>query len=272
MLKEGPHRDPHVNWLVHEGGRILADPERVQELAGRRLAFRLVELEDHFRTHSYRLGIVGNPHRGKSTYAYSCYETLSDYHFPAHYVDLDIYSPSGLANSGHHDLANRPKRTDAPKEEVLASIRGFRATGPGIVFGDFPGLPDKPYQPRRIKAVDMAIVLGDDSSDRGKWLERLSKAKKDALWLRTRSDNVRAYPLDPTIYALDRKPRPNSLDVVTSLTRILEVIGKKIGIPLANVWEKLPNGRIPFSEPERMVLAEILDFEFAPYARGQEWD
>lgn len=271
-MKEGPSSNPHVNWLVHEGGKILTDPERVHELAGRRLAFRLVELEDHFSTHSYHLGIVGNPNRGKSTYAYSCYETLSNYHFPTHYVDLDIYAPSELAIRGKADWKERLKRSIAPKEEVLDSIRGFRATGPGIVFGDFPGLPDKAYQPRRVRAVDMAVVLGDNPADRAKWLERLTKAKKSALWLKTRPDHVRTYPLDPTIYALNRKPRANSLDIVTSLTRILEVIAKNVGIPLANVWEKLPNGKIPFSEPERLVLTEILDFEFAPFARGEEWD
>lgn len=272
MTIEGLHRDPHVNWLVLEGRKILADPERVHELAGRRLAFRLVELEDHFSTHSYRLGIVGNPNRGKSTYAFSCYETLSNYRFPTHYVDLDIYAPSGLALSGEEDWKKRVKRPIAPKEEVLDSIREFRSTGPGIIFGDFPGLPDKPFQPRRVRAVDMAIVLGDNPTDRAKWLDRLTKAKKNALWLRTRPDQTRTYPLDPTIYALNRKPRPNSLDIVTSLTRILEVIAKQIGIPLANIWERLPNGNLPFTEPERLVLADILDFEFAPYARGQEWD
>lgn len=271
-MKEGQSSNPHVNWLVHEGGKILADPEWVHELAGRRLAFRLVELEDHFSTHSYRLGIVGNPNRGKSTYAYSCYETLNNYHFPTHYVDLDIYAPSGMALTGEADWQKRLKRIDAPKEEVLASIAAFRTTGPGIVFGDFPGLPDKPYQPRRVRAADMAVVLGDNPADRAKWLARLSKAKKNALWLRTRADRIRDYPLDPTIYELNRESRANSLDVVTSLTRILEVIAKNVGISLANVWEKLPNGRTPFSEPERLVLAEILDFEFAPFARGEEWD
>ena len=272
MSIEGQHDNPHVNWLMRESGKILADPERVHELAGRRLAFRVVELEDHFRTHRYRLGIVGNPNKGKTTYAYSCFETLRKYHFPTHYVDLDIYAPSELAIRGQEDWKKRLKRSDAPKEEVLASIAAFRATGPGIIFGDFPGLPDKPFQPRRVRAVDMAIVLGDDPVDRGKWLNRLAKAKKPTLWLRTRSDNARVYPLDPTIYGLNRKSRPNSLDIVTSLTRILEVIGKNIGIPLANVWEALPNGRIPFSEPEHLVLQEVLDFEFAPYARGEQWD
>ena len=175
----------------------------------------MIELEDHCRTRPYLLGIVGNPNKGKSTYAYSCYETLGNYHFPTHYVDLDIYAPSGLAISGEENWKTRLKRSDASKEDILASIARFRATGPGIVFGDFPGLPDKPYQPRRVRAVDMAIVLGDDPADRAKWLDRISKVKQNALWLRTRPDDIRVYPLHPTIYDLNRKSRPNSLTMET---------------------------------------------------------
>lgn len=266
------HSDQKINWLVEQGRAILDNPERVYDLAGRRLALRLIKVEDYFKKHSFHLGIVGNPNRGKSTYAYSCFRTLELYQFPAQYFDLDIYSNSGLALRGIVNWEDRPKRLDAPKKETLLSIKAYNDIKPGIVFGDFPGRPSNPYQARRVQSSDMAIVLGDDPEDRKAWHHIVSKTHTPSLWLRTRSDHTRTYPIDPTVYGLNRTPKPGGLDIITSLTRIIEVITKQIGLPMDNIWKTLPNGITPFTEPERLILQEILDFEFAPFAKGKEWD
>lgn len=257
--------DPHIRYLVTEGEKILHSPERVLDLAGRRAALRMVDVEDYFRDHTFRLGIVGNPNRGKTTYAYSLYTSLKDSMFPAHYVDLDIYSQSGPAIAGRIAWDERPKRNDAPKRDVMESLRKFKNVQPGLVIADFPGRADNPYQPRRAKALDMAVLLGDDPTDRDKWMRILEHAHKPYLWMRTRPDGKRTYPLDPTIYHLDREPKPHSLDITTSQTRILEVIANMRDIPLHDIWKMGI-----FTEPERMILEEVLDFEFAPYAKGYD--
>lgn len=266
------YKDPKIDFLFEQSKKILRDPEHMYDLAGRRFALRLLELQDHFKDHSFRIGIVGKPNRGKSTYAYSCFRTLALYKFPTQYVDLDIYSNSGLALRGIVKWKDRPKRPDAPKEETLASIRAYKDTRPGIIFGDFPGRPDNTYQSKRVRASDMAIVLGDNPEDREAWHRIVTKTHTPSLWLRTRADTKHTYPIDPTIYGLKRIPKPGGLDVMTSLTRILEVAARQLGLPLINLWKPLPNGVIPFSDPEQLILREVLDFEYAPYARGEEWD
>lgn len=264
MLKEGPYGDPHIAELVVQSRKILDNPEYVFDLAGKRLALRCVELEPYFASHTFRLGIIGNSNRGKTTYAYSSYLALQNYRFPSRYADLDIYSYTGRAIRGQIGWENWPKRTDAPKKEVLESVREFRNAGPGIVIGDFPGKPDKPYQPYRIKAVDMTVLLGNDSLDRSKWERLVTISRKPSLWLRSQPDSIRRYPLDPTLYDLQRIPKPGGLDVMTSLTRIMEVIARIVNVPLRNPWKI-------FTEPERVVLEEVLDFEFAPYAANVEY-
>lgn len=266
------HRDPKIQFLVDEGRKILNDPEQVYDLAGKRLMLRVVELNDYFKNHSVRIGIVGRPDRGKSTYAFSCFRSLELRGLPTQYVDLDIYSNSGLALQGIVKWDDRPKRPDAPKNETLASINAYKHAKPGVIFGDFPGWPDNPYQGQRVRASDMAVVLGDDAKDRDAWFRIVSKTHKPSLWLRTRKDNERTFPIDPTVYNLNRIPRPNGLDIITSLTRILEVIAKQRRIPLIDIWKPLPDGRVAFSDPEQLILREFLDFEFAPYAAGEEWD
>ena len=200
------YRDPKIDFLVHEGRKILKDPEWVNDLAGRRLALRLVELEDYFKGHTFRIGIVGKPNRGKSTYAYSCFRSLELFKFPTHYFDLDLYSNSGQALRGTVKWEDRPKRADAPKEETLASIQAYKDTGPGIVFGDFPGRPNNPYQSRRVRSSDIAVVLGDDPEDRKAWQRIVYKTHTPSLWLRTRKDTAHTYPKDPTVYGLNRIP------------------------------------------------------------------
>lgn len=259
MERKNTGIDPRVAELVRRAENILSEPERVYDLVGRRLALRCVELEASFSLDAFRLGVVGNPNRGKTTLAYSYYRALEIYGFPTAYFDLDIYSYSGLAISGEVDWEKRPKRSDAPQKEVEESILAFREAGPGIVIGDFPGRVDNLYQLDRLKTVDLAIILGVSIDDRRGWQELIGKSGVSALWLRSQLDKTPSYPLDPTLYGLDREPKPADLDVLTSLTRILEVVAKMKGVSLSSPWPL-------FTEAERLILEEVLDFNFAPLA------
>lgn len=265
VKKEISHRDSKIAWLFQEGQKILSDPERVFELVGKRLALRVVELEKYFATNTFRLGIVGNPNRGKTTYAYSCFSLLQNYRFPTQFVDMDIYSYSGNAIAGKIRWEDRPKRSDAPKKDVTESINVLRKAGPGIVIADFPGRPDNEYQPDRLKEFDLVMLLGNNRKDRKRWDAQVTKANVSSLWLRTQADKKLQYPIDPTIYDLNREPKPYGLDVMTSLTRVMEVIGRMVGIPVPNPWGL-------FSEPERLILEEMLDFKYAPLAHGAEYE
>lgn len=259
MERDDINTNPRVTELVKQAEGILADPEGVYDLAGKRLALRCVELEPFLTPDTFRLGIVGNPNRGKTTYAYSCYQALEMYRFPAVYFDLDIYSVSGLAISGQVRWEERPKRSKPSMTEIRELIRGYKEAGPGIVVGDFPGRVDSPYQLDCLKAVDLAIILGVSTADRKAWQELVGKSGVPALWLRSQLDKTPSYPLDPTVYALNREPKPTDLDVLTSLTRILEVVAEMKGVSLSSPWSF-------FSEAERMILEEVLDFNFAPFA------
>lgn len=251
--------DPRVTELVKQTEGILASPEEVYNLAGKRLVLRCVELGPFLTPDTFRLGIVGNPNRGKTTYAYSCYQALEMYRFPAAYFDLDIYSVSGLAISGQVRWEERPKRSKPSITEVRESIRAYKEAGPGIVVGDFPGRVDNLYQLDRLEAVDLVMILDVSIADRRGWQELVGKSGVPALWLRSQLDKTPRYPLNPTVYALNREPKPTDLDVLTSLTRILEVVAEMKGVSLSSPWSF-------FSEAERVILEEVLDFNFAPLA------
>jgi len=259
MEREGTNTDPRVAELVKQAEGILAVPEEVYDLAGKRLALRCVELEPFLTSDTFRLGIVGNPNRGKTTYAYSCYQALKIYSFPTSYFDLDIHSASGQAISGQLRWEERSKNPNPSPREVRESIKAYEEVGPGVVVGDFPGKVDNPYQQDRLKVVDLAIVLGVSMADRGGWQEVVAESGVPALWLRSQLDRILRYPLDPTIYALNREPKPTDLGVLTSLTRILEVVAETKDVSLSNPWPF-------FTEAERVVLEEVLDFQFAPFA------
>ncbi len=258
MSAERPIEDPAIRSLVAESRKIWSDTDAVYDLAGRRFALRCAELEPYFRSRTFRLGIIGNPNRGKTTLAFSAHKTFGLYGFPSQYVDLDIYTHSGRAISGEIGWAQRPKRADAPRREVLESVRRFRKARRGIIVGDFPGRPDNPYQGERLKAVDMALVLGDNPKERLTWLAMAAKVGKPATWLRTNEAYTRKFPMDPTVYNLNRDVHPATLDLLTALTRILENVARLVGVKTAD-----PGAF--FSEPERVILEEVLDFEFAPY-------
>lgn len=259
MERESKNIDPHVAELVKQAEGILADPEEVYDLAGKRFALRCVELEPFLTSDTFRLGVVGNPNRGKTTYAHSCYQALKMYGFPTSYSDLDIYSVSGQAISGQVRWEERPKRPKPSPREVRESIKAHEKAGPGMVVGDFPGKVDDPYQRDRLKATDLAIVLGVNIADRRGWQELVTGSEVPALWLRSQLDRTLRYPLDPTIYALNREPKHTDLDVLTSLTKILEVVAEMRDVSLSDPWPF-------FTEAERVVLEEVLDFQFAPFA------
>lgn len=258
MERKSIGTDSRVAELVRQAENILSEPERVYDLVGKRLALCCVELKAPFSLNAFRLGIVGHPNRGKTTLAYSYYQALETYGLPTAYFDLDIYSYSGRAISGEIDWRERSKRPDAPRKEVEESILAFREVGPGVVIGDFPGKVDNLYQLRRLEAVDLAIVLGVSRNDREGWQELIGKSGISSLWFRTQLDKTPRYPLDPTLYGLNRKPKTTDLGVLTSLTRILEVAAEMKGVSLSNPWPL-------FDEAERLILEELLDFNFASF-------
>jgi len=255
--------DPEIAAMVDEGTEILADPDRVHELAGRRLALRCLELESLFESRVFRVGIVGNPDRGKTTYAYSCFKTLEVLDFPASYTDLDIYSACGVSISGHVPWEKRPRNRNPTSEEVKANIQSYYQVTSGIAIADFPGMAHDEYQPERLAAVDLAIVLGRNNLDRLDWERVIDENGISRIWLHTRLDQSVRMLIQPAVYNLKRNPRPMEIDIITSLTRILEIAAEMKGKQLVDIYKRYPDA---FSETERMVLEEVLDLEFAPIA------
>ncbi len=253
--------DSEVAELAEESREILSSPARVGDLACRRFALRCVQLKEHFENNVFRLGVVGNPNRGKTTYAYSCYRNLKLFHFPSSYTELDIYSPSGEAIAGRIGWNERIIRSTANEEEVRQSINEYLKVSKGIAIADFPGRPENPYQPDRLGELDLALILGSNIKDQEKWRQVVSSVGVSWTWLNTRLNPGPRLQINPTIYGLRREPKPFALDIIVSLTRILEIAAEMNGVPLVDIYEEYPG---EFSEAERVVLEETLDFEFAP--------
>ena len=104
-------------------------------------------MENYFADHVYRLGIVGDPNRGKTTLAYTYYDLLNKFSFPARYYDLDIYSPSGKAIAGTISWDERKKEPNVSEKAVVSSINCLKKIQGGLVVVDFPGRRDNPYTP-----------------------------------------------------------------------------------------------------------------------------
>jgi hypothetical protein len=254
--------DLDLFMFVDEGNEILADPERVHELAGRRLALRCVELESFFQSQVFRIGIVGNPDRGKTTYAYSCFKTLEVLGFPTSYTDLDIYSACGVSISGRVPWEHRPRNRNPTPEEVEANIQAYKQVTSGIAIADFPGMARDRYQQQRLGLVDLAIVLSHFYNlDRREWDEVIDTAGVSSTYLETRQESQPRMVNLPSVYNLNRQPRPLEIDIMVSVTKILEIAAEMKDVPLVDIYERYPDA---FSQAEIIILEEVLDFEFAP--------
>ncbi|MCH7730140.1 hypothetical protein IID21_01260 [Patescibacteria group bacterium] len=246
--------------LAEEAHKILEDQKLVYDLAGKRLALRTVELEAYLSQpeNTFRLAIVGPPNRSKTTYAYSVYSVLKKYDLSTHYLDLDLYTESGLAISGMIDWAQRTKRTleEVGEEKILESIKTFGNLKGGIVVGDFPGKIDDPYQTQRLKQTELAIILAKDHEEIKEWSDLCSTLGVKYRWLISETEPPLKYEiLYPSFYNLTRNVRFSPM-ILVSVTSILEEIAAIRNITLSNVGAH-------FSQPERVVLEEVLDFHFS---------
>jgi len=96
-----------VARLAKKSGEILQDEGKVYDLVGKRLAWWAVGVEAGLKESPFRLGIVGFPNRGKTTFAYSMFSLLKAYGMSAQYVDLDVHSNSGPAIAGEIEWRDR---------------------------------------------------------------------------------------------------------------------------------------------------------------------
>ncbi len=243
--------------LAAQASDILHNYDHTYDLVGRRLALRGIELTPHLQTLPFRLGVVGNPNLGKTTLAYSYFKLLEVYGVPTQYVDLDLYSQSGPAIAGEIAWDQRTKRNAVPEEEVLSSIAAYNNIPAGLVVADFPGRISNPHNPERIRGTDLILILTEKDEDRYAWMKLVSDNRRPFLWLQSVPSLQRTVPIHPSVRELMRKPKPFSIDVMISLTRILEMIAEMNTIPLHDIWTHL-------TQAERVVLEEVLDFEFAP--------
>lgn len=250
----------HIPFLVEESRKILNDRELIYDLAGKRLALRAIELRGHLSepANTFRLAIIGNPNRSKTTYAYSCYSVLKTYDVPAKYHDLDVYTQSGMSISGVIGWNERVKRTleEIPKEEIHESIQTFIDDVPGIVIGDFPGKIEDPYQAQRLEKADLAIILAKDPEEVEEWAKLCTSLGVGYRWLISETEPPLPYDiLYPSFYNLTREVRFSPMMLI-SATSILEEIAAIRDLTLSNIENC-------FSQAELVVLQEILDFHFS---------
>lgn len=251
--------EPVLAQLLEETRSILSDPEETIDLVGRRFALRCIEIQRYFSQTggSFRLAIVGNPNRGKTTFAASAADILRLYGVHSNCFDLDVYTQSMRAMTGEISWSQRPKRSDISRSEVLQNIKLYREAGPGLVIGDFPGKPGNPYQSSRLKASDLVLILVCSLEEKDLWTDLSVKAQKISLWLQSKKSWDINPPLHPFISDLDRCLKSGSIEIQIILTRILEVIAEVRGVPLTNPWNF-------FTEAQRTVLEEVFDFMYAP--------
>ncbi|MFX1537554.1 MAG: hypothetical protein ACFFDI_25410 [Promethearchaeota archaeon] len=242
--------------LAYQALEILNDRDRIYDLAGRRFAFYCVQVEEYFNQHCFRLGVLGNPNRGKTTFVASSVGALSVYGIQAIYADLDVYTQSGLAMFGMIGWEDRPKNHDLSEEVVLKNIQRYSELSSGLVVADFPGRFDNPYHADRLASTDLALILAKTEKERLGWIELAENTNTPWLWLESKRKFRVAPPILPFIFGLDRTANWD-VKIFVILTRVIQAIAIMREISLIHPWPF-------FTEAERVVLEEVLDFLCAP--------
>lgn len=245
--------------LASQAGEILKNPERVYDLVGRRLALTSIALKNHFldTKNTFRLGVIGNPNVGKTTYSYSISKILELYKTPTTYIDLDVHTESGRAMSGEITWEERRKRKsdEIPLEEVNENIAKFANAGPGIVIGDFPGRISNEFNPQRLKRANLALIFGRNYSDVIPWMDFCTKCNVGYRFAISREDLSLKVPIYPQVDDLNRKFQITT-PLMASATSILLEASKLTDGPKIN-FDNF------FSQPELVVLEEVYDFLFS---------
>jgi len=269
--------------MAQESLAILNDSEKVYDLAGKRLALRCLNIAPFFDDleNPFRLGIIGPSNRGKTTFTWDLYSLLLAY-WPSQLGilptvhDLDIFTNSLPAAAGIIKWKDRKKNPHPSPEEERASIAEFRTLRGGIIIADVPGKLTGDYTPHRVAACHAVVILVDSIKEIPAWRKLTTESGIPAAWLI--SDPKHKGPvatkrvIHPTVFDLNREPRPFRVSLITTLTRILEMIARSRNIPLLNIWSLIdPDTNDPaFSKAERILLQEYLDFYYAPFTGGED--
>ena len=203
------------------------------------------------------MGILGNPNVGKTTFGAKAYEMLQLYGVTAsHLFDLDSYSPSVEAALGKIAWDERVKKNEISAKEFISSIEEFLSLK-GLVIADFPGQIEDKFQVHRILTLDLGFVLANNANDRTSWLWVLKSLGKPFVWLQSRIVADLSNPIDPFITNLNRNAYQFDVRILIILTRIIEHIAYQTGMELTDIDAF-------FTQAERIVLHEFLDFFYAP--------
>lgn len=254
--------DDNARKWAQEAGKILDDPVKVFKLIFRRIEILKACLIEPLsrEENATRVAVVGYPNRGKTTFAYSVAQILDGLGFPANYVDLDIYTQSGLAMSGEVSWSNRPKNDfkKNPSQEMQNQnrvLKSYTETKPGIVIGDCPGRIDNPSNKLFLKNSDFAVILCANLTEMNAWAKLCSEAGVGHFWLISKPKIDMNPPIYPQISKLNRQTK---LDYQTMIA----------ATDLLFLFADIRNIQVPeyenfFTNPELVVLEEHLDFLFS---------
>ena len=248
--------DTRLKQLIKQSKEIVDSPGDMYDLAGKRFALYALQLLPYFENNSIHIGIVGNPNRGKTSFAFSATELMSHYGLPALYFDLDDYTKSGGAISGSISWAERKKRELVPPEEINQTIADFSKSH-GLVIGDFPGRADDIYQNQRVSSLDMAILMTTGKEDSIEWKKLLEESNIPTSRLIIGKHRGQTSDHDPIAPYIVRERKPFTIPMIIACTRTLVNIACIKDVSLIEPWSEM-------SQAERVVLEEVLDFEFAP--------
>ena len=241
--------------LASQAHDILQNPEVVYDLTGKRLALISALTQNHFTDikNGFRLAIVGNPNTGKTTFSYSVSEILKLYRVPCTYIDLDLYTNSGKAISGEIEWKERNKRSadNIPEAEIMKNIKDFSSPRIGITIGDFPGKINNEFQPQRLKGVNLALILAHNKQDADKWMDLCSTNGIRFRFLISEDDHI----LYPQAVDFKRKTVFSIPNLIYATSVLKEAVEKTNG-------PKIPFDSF-FSQPELVILEEVLDFKFS---------
>jgi hypothetical protein len=235
------HSDREVESRYSRIKDTLSSPDKTYSLVQTVLSFYATQLKKHTDSH-FRIGIIGNPNRGKTTFAYNLHLLLQQLDIGTQYHDLDLYTRSGLAISGQLSWEDRPKVKSLDEAAITQSIAAFQSSSQQFAIADFPGMAESVGQGQRLHAVDLAVLLTTaQHGDQAAWLELADETQTKALVFAPLQSDHYAFVEGSQTFLPREMSNSLHLETMIAAAHIIDQSAQAKGITLPGAWPYIGN-------------------------------